>query len=64
METKLTTVNGFKMIGMNLNHERITVRFTSDKTGKTLSLASEGTLKDSVMLVVPFEQIESMIKGE
>ena len=37
----------------------VTVRYTSDKIGKTLSLNAA-----NIMIVVPFEEIEKMINGE
>ena len=35
----------------------VTVRYTSDKVGKTISLNAA-----NIMIVVPFEEIEKMIK--
>ena len=52
------------MTGYSLEPKPITVRYTADNLGKTLSLAADEESENGVMLLVPFEQIERMIRGK
>ena len=59
MGTELKTVKGFHggKNDMLPRRENITVRFTSDKYGKTISLEDGENI-----IGVPFEDVEKMIK--
>lgn len=59
--TKVMTIRGLTAYnhGEAMDIDEITVRFTSDRVGETLSLQSR--LRDE-MIVVPFEPIAQLIK--
>ena len=59
MGTELKSVKGFHggKNDMLPRRENITVRFTSDKYGETISLED-----GEVMIGVPFEEVEKMIE--
>lgn len=56
MSTEVRTFNGFVVNSNGIMNKRITVRFTSDIHGETISL------DDGVnMLSLPFEKVEKLI---
>lgn len=60
MSTEIKTVKGFwggKRTGYIPEMKKITVRFTSDKHGESLSIEDGET-----MLGVPFEEVEKLIE--
>ncbi|MGF6376869.1 hypothetical protein M2140_001947 [Clostridiales Family XIII bacterium PM5-7] len=57
MSIKIKQINGLMSDGKSIWKADVTVRFTSEKIGETLSLESNG-----VMITVGFEDIEKVIK--
>lgn len=56
----MKTIGGaYTTEGLRLIPERVTVRFTSDSRGETLSLESANG-----MILVPFEQVKRIIEEE
>lgn len=54
--TKRIDINGLYSDAKTIQKQIITILFTSDKLGKTLSLCN-----DDILLTVPFEEIEKLI---
>ena len=52
---------GMVVLGENIRYRPVQVRYSSDKSGKTLSLSQDD---DGVMITVPFEYVERLIKKE
>ena len=59
MSTKAKPVNGVIIDRGNIRRQIITVRFTSDKIGETISLADE---INGIMIIVPFESVAELIE--
>ena len=57
--TKLAYITGAASDGFTIERRRVAVRFTSDKSGETLSLALESA---GIMIIVPFEEVEKLIR--
>lgn len=56
--TSMKKIDGFLATQQDFKKVKITVHYSCDKLGKTLSLEYEG----KVMLTVPFEEIENIVK--
>lgn len=56
--TKIKQVDGYIYDGTQMIKSKLTVRYTSDEMGKTLSISDD----KNAMYVVGFEDIEEMIK--
>ena len=56
--TKTEAIQGMIINGLAPSMKMITVRFTSDESGETISLADEN---NGIMLLVPFEPVQELI---
>lgn len=57
--THYADVGGRIILKDKIADVKLTVRFTSDSFGETISIADD---KQGLMLVVPFERVEQIIK--
>ena len=57
--TKTKIIDGATFDGDKICRQKITVRYTDDEIGKTLSLQTQ-----DFMIIVPFEEVEKIIKSK
>lgn len=57
--TKTKIIDGATFNGDKIYRQKITVRYTDDEIGKTLSLQAQ-----DFMILVPFEEVEKIIKSK
>ena len=58
MGTSIKTVNGMVSDGYKADKSPLTIRFTSDRTGESLSLEYNG----QIMLLVDYKDVENIVK--
>ena len=58
MGTSIKTVNGMVSDGYKVGKSLLTIRFTSDRTGESLSLEYNG----QIMLLVDYKDVEAIVK--
>ena len=58
MGTSIKTVNGLVSDDYKIGKSPLTIRFTSDRTGESLSLEYNG----QIMLLVDYKDVEDIVK--